>query len=115
MCVLKCFPNYETNQALTWSSDNRTYHLVKLSEVVGITQIEVQVEVEKLTSLLVFLKPNFNRENYQAKLLIGECQHDTVVNVVLPCPKGGMLLVTLLGLVWSTLPAVPSTCLELVA
>ena len=36
------------------------------------------------------------------------------VNVGLTCPKCGMLLIMLLELVWSTLPAVPSTCLDLV-
>ena len=66
--------------------------------------------------MLYVLKPNFNRANYQAKLLIGECQHDSVVNVGLSCPKGGMLLIMLLKLVNSTQPtAVPSTCLELEA
>ena len=36
--------------------------------------------------------------------------HDMVVNVGLPCHKGGMLPITQgLEIAWSTLPAVPST------
>ena len=42
-----------------------------------------------MTSTIDVHKLNFNRANYQAKL----CQHDIVVNVGLPCPKSGMLLI----------------------
>ena len=71
--------------------------------------------MEKLTTTQDALKAHFNRANYHAKLWLIACQHDIVVKVWLPeMPQEWH--VTDQGLyagVWSTLPAVPSTCLEL--
>ena len=72
--------------------------------------------MEKLTSTQDALKLNFNRANYQAKLWLGACQHAIVVKVGLPEMSQGWHVTDLrLEAVWSTLLAVPSTCLELVA
>ena len=73
--------------------------------------------MEKLTSTEDALKFNFNRPNYQAKLRRGACQHDIVVKVpeMPEMSQGWQVTDQRLELVWSTLPAVPSTCLELVA
>ena len=72
--------------------------------------------MEKLTSTQDALKLNFNRANYQAKVWLGACQHDIFVKVGLPeVSQGWHVTDQRLELVWSTLLALPSTCLELVA